>query len=80
MKTRTVYAVAFLAAIFAAAGIGHATRATSASKLQVIYRAQAPGEWQVYLFGVDPCAHGNMQVIYPKDPATQPLEIECDLK
>ena len=58
-------------------GSGKAAR-SSGEKLQVIYRAQPNGEWQVFLFGLNTCNHDqNMQVIYPKD-TTQPVEVECD--
>ncbi len=73
-KLLLILAVAFLFALSAPAA------SRSSDKIQVVYRAQPSGEWQVFVFGVEPCAIGNTQVVYPKDPGTQPIEIECDAK
>lgn len=77
MKAKLLYAAAALLALTLAAGAAPRT----GPKLTTVYRAQPNGEWQLFVFGIQPCSDPkNMQVIYPKDPATQPLEIECYLK
>lgn len=71
-----VYIIAALALVFASAD---ATSRKSGDKLQIVYREQPSGEWQMFVFGATKCDHKNIQVIYPKDPPTQPIEIECDV-
>lgn len=72
---KTIYIVAALLLSFASAD---ATSRKSGDKIQVVYREQGTGEWQMFVFGASCPDHKNMQVIYPKDP-TQPIEIECDV-
>ena len=67
----------YIAAAFLTFAASDATGRKSGDKIQVVYREQPTGEWQMFVFGASCPTHQNMQVIYPKDP-TQPIEIECD--
>lgn len=72
---RILYAAAALLALTLAAG---ATPRTG-PKLTTVYRSQANGEWQLYVFGAEPCARGYiLQTLTPID-ATAPLIVRCDL-
>ena len=77
MKSKSLW---FLASVVTFALSAPAASRGSSDKIQVVYRAQGAGTWQVFVFGVSPCAIGNTQVVYPVDPGTQPIEIECDSK
>ena len=69
-KLLLILAVAFLFALSAPAA------SRSSDKIQVVYRAQGAGTWQVFVFGTEPCKTGDLQLIYPKD-GSQPLEVAC---
>jgi hypothetical protein len=79
MKKTT--AVVYGIAVFGALAVGLATAGTSraGNRIQVVYREQANGEWQAFIFGAsctDP--KRNAQVVFPKD-STGPIEVECDV-
>jgi hypothetical protein len=78
---RIIWGAAFaLSLLFGSLKTGEAARSAGA-KIQVVYRAQPNGEWQVFIFGLGPCARRqNLETIWPADSATQPVEVECDNK
>lgn len=78
MTTKLIYILAAVLLAFASAGAGGRQTTHAGEKIQVVYREQTSGEWQMFVFGAHCPTEQNMQVIYPKDAETQPIEIECD--
>lgn len=75
MKAKTVMILALLGLGLLAAG--GASR--NQSKATFVVREQANGEWQIFIFGAPVCTQKqNFQYIWPTDPETQPIELECD--
>lgn len=74
MKSRIVFILAMLLMAFAASGA-----VTKGEKMQVVYRAQPTGEWDLYVFGPR-CEGGmKMQVVQPAEP-TDPIKVLCSIR
>lgn len=61
MTTKLIYILAAATLTFASAGAGSRQATSTGKKIQVVYREQASGEWQMFVFGVHCPAEQNMQ-------------------
>lgn len=76
MKPRTLWAFALILTLAAMIGGAHASR-RAGDRLQIVYRAQDNGHWQVFVFGLQPCdSASGMHIVAPAN-STQPLELRC---
>lgn len=48
-------------------------------RIQIVYRTQG-ATWEMFVFGARACPAADVHIVWPKDSATQPLEIACAAK
>lgn len=73
---KIIYLAGLTLLTFAAAGAS--VRRAAVTRADVVIRQQGDGGWQMWVFGPGCDKVGDMRVVYPADPKTQPIEIECD--
>ena len=67
-----IYLAALFLAFAAAQGTGR-----SSNKIQLVYREQADGRWQVSVYGTVCEDMMKMRLVEPPEPVIQPFVVEC---